>query len=489
MKKVLSIFLAVLLIISSTALAPVSAYSANKVYAEDKIAEIQKLPGFVPGQTAVVTGNCFAFVSAVCEKLYGVTYWHEILYGNFRANHSYTNNYYTVKTFTTTNTYPTSTDVENIISFFKTNAAPGDVMHYGAYTTGTSNGNTHTVMITSIDNEKMGIYHSNYETVDAGRNTCHVDYIYWDSFRKNPTSNEYTSSGHLKSMNSIFYNKMRSTGLGISINRYINYESKFYLKGVSVPEIKTSRRSTHSIRVSWNKVKGATKYQVQYLKDGTGSYVTATADCKNLEYEIKNLELGTLYTFRVRAYVGKEWMGWSGEKQVRVLPPIIPSVTFTMESKGLKMSWTKRTDITGVKVYRATSESGTYSLVKTITDLSVNYYVDTNIKYGTTYYYKFERYVVENSKTYKSTSTVKKGTYKLQKPTVTYDNTSTTSVAFKLAANGKSDKFVYYVNNKNDKTIRAAKEIASNTANIAGLTSGGEYKFYAAQRTSVGRGR
>ena len=488
MKKLISIFLAVLLIISSTALAPVSAYSATKMHAADKILQIQKMSGFVPGQQAVVTGNCFAFVSAVCEKLYGVTYWNEILYSNFRADHSYTGRYYTVKTFTTRNTYPTSTDVENIISFFKNNAVPGDVMHYGAYTTGGGNGNTHTVMISSIDTEKMGIYHSNYETVDAGRNTCHVDYIYWDSFRKNPTSNEYTSSGHLKSMNSIFYNKMRSTGLGISLNRFTNYESKYYLTGVGVPELSTSRTSPYSIKVKWDKIKGADRYQVDYRKESDTSYTTVTSRSKSTSYHFKNLKLGTMYVFRVRAYIGNKWMKWSKAVKLRSLPPKVMTVRFAPDSKGLSMTWGKRNDITGVRIYRSTTQKGEYKLIRTITDNSVGTYLDKNVKYGVPYYYKFRRYIKSGNKEYCTTSYSKKGVYELKKPSVSYVSTSTTSVDFKLKANGKSDRFVYYVKDLNNKTIKKTTVTTSNDVSITGLKSCNQYNFYAAQRTDKGTG-
>ncbi len=488
MKKTLSLFLAFIIMISATVLAPTSAFSATKTYAEDKLVEIQKQAGFVPGKTAIVTGNCFKFVCEVCKKLYGVTYDNEILYGNFRANHSYTGKYYTVDTYTTTHTSPTSTDVENIISFFTKNAAPGDIMHYGGYTTGTSNGNTHTVMIQSIDNEKMGFYHANYQTVDNGRNTCHIDYIYWDSFRKNPTTNEYTSDGHLKSMNAIFYNKMRSTGLGISINRFTDYESKYYLVGASVPVVKTSRSGSYSVKLTWDEIIGASKYQVQYKLSNADAYTTATSTCTDLLYDVKNLEIGKLYKFRVRAYVGKKWMKWSDEKSVRVLPPIVSTVTFGITSSGINMKWGKRTDITGVRVYRSESENGTFAQVKDITDTSKYSYLDKDIEYDQNYYYKFERYLVVDGKTYKSVSPAKAAKYELEKPTVSYVNTSTTSADFNIKANGVSDSFEYYVTDTNERIIVSSRETEDGDVSVKTLGACKAYRFYAAQKTQVGTG-
>ncbi|MBE6720382.1 MAG: hypothetical protein E7571_06985 [Ruminococcaceae bacterium] len=487
MKKVVSVFLAVLLMITSSMLAPVSAYSASKMYAEDKLIEIQKTTGFIHGKTAIVTGNCYLFVSKVCEKLYGVKYDGEGLYGNYRAKHL-TGNYYTVDTYTTTHTSPTSADVENIISFFTKTAAPGDIVHYGAYTTGTSNSSTHTFMISSIDNEKMGIYHANYQTVDCGRDTCHVDYIYWDSLRKSPTKNVLTSSGSLYSMNALFYNKMKSTGLGISINRYTNYESKYYLVGASVPMVSLSRSGSYSVKVSWDEIIGATKYQVQYKLSNATEYTNATTSCTALSYNIENLEIGKLYSFRVRAYAGKSWMGWSDEKSGRVLPPTVSSVTFTLKSNGLYMKWAKRSDISGVRVYRSDSESGTYDLVRDITDTSICTLLDKKVDYGKDYYYKFERYLDVDGTTYKTLSPAKKAAYTLEEPSVTYTNTSTTSADFSLKANGTSDKFVYYVTDANGKTIVSSKETDSSDISITSLGSCKAYRFYAAQKTAVGTG-
>ena len=489
MKKIISVLLAVIMVLSSAFLAPVSAYSASKGYAQEKLAEIQKEKnsGFEPGKTAVVTGNCYRFVSKVCEELYGVKYDGEELYGNFRAKHK-TGNYYTVDTYTTTSTTPTSSVVEGIISFFLKNAAPGDIIHYGAYTTGTGNSSTHTVMINSIDNEKMSVFHANYQTTEYGRDTCHVDYIYWDSFRKYPTANEKRADGSIYSMNSLFYNKMRSSGLGISINRATNYTDLYYLVGAAIPMVKTTRSSPYSIKVSWDEIIGALKYQLQYKKTSDSTYTTASDTLTELLYDVKDLEIGVKYDFRVRAYVGKKWMSWSDVKTIKVNPPGITSVTFTLLSDGIDMRWAKRTDVTGVRVYRSDTEDGTYKLLKDNTDNSKRNYSDKNIEYGKTYYYKFERYLVVGGKEYDTLSSAKSATYTLQTPNISYVNTSTTSADFNLTANGASDKFVFYVTTTKDKTIVPKTETTHSEIKLTTLENCKAYRFYAAQKTAVGTG-
>lgn len=485
MKKIVSVALALLMLVSAF-YAPLSAYSASKSYAEDKLESIQTQTGFVPGKTAVVTGNCYLFVSKVCEKLYGVKYDGEGLYGNFRAKHK-TGNYYTVSTYTTQETYPSSSVVEGIISFFIKNAVPGDIIHYGKYTTDTSNTSTHTMIVQCIDNKKIGFYHANYQTTDYAASTCHIDYVYWDSLRKSPTSNVKNSDGSIYSMNSIFYNKMKSTGLGISINRYTNYESLYYLVGATTPIVKVDRTSPYSMRVYWDHIAEATKYQVQYKKKSDSSYTTATSTCTDIEYEIKNLDVGVYYDFRVRAYAVNKWLNWSDVIEKKTLPPTISKVTFTLKSNGISMKWGKRSDITGVRIYKSTSSDGTFTKIKDITNLDTNTYLDKDIEYGKNYYYKFERYLVVGSNTYSTKTDAKKATYTLSTPSLSFENVNTKTVKITLSANGVSDEFKYYLTDSNGKKLKTGSTTKTSVS-LDSLTPCSRYKFYAAQSTSVGTG-
>ena len=158
MKRLLSALLVIIMLFSAF---PQSAFAAVTVkgYATDRLAEIQTINGFIPGKTSVEQGNCYGFVSRVCELLYEVQYNGEGLYDNYKVKH-YSGNYYTVSTFTSANLSPTMDDVNGIIAFFLNNAMPGDIVHYGAYNKNVSK--THTFIVNSIDEEKMTIYHSNY---------------------------------------------------------------------------------------------------------------------------------------------------------------------------------------------------------------------------------------------------------------------------------------------------------------------------------------
>ena len=485
MKKAISLLLAFTILFSFCTFSQTGVFAASKSYAEDKLIEIEKTKGFIPGQTAAVVGNCYLFVAKVCEKLYGVTYDGEGLYGNYKSHH-YSGNYYTVSTFTTANRYPTSTDVENIISFFIQNATPGDIIHYGSYNQGVNK--THTVMIQSISSEKMSILHSNYPVAQNGWNDCHVDNIYWDSFRKNPTQTITNSDGTLYSFNSIFYNTMRVGGIGITINRYTNYEDKYYLVRAVVPTVTVSRTSTTSMDVNWDKINGADKYQVQYKASGDKSYKTLTSDCKNTKYSVKNLTIGEKYYFRVAAIFDGQLMNYSKAVSKTALPPTLSYLKFSPESDGLRLNWNAMSDLTGVRIYKSDSKDGTYSKIKTISDNTTDTYLDKKISYGKTYYYKIERYLKSGISEYSTTSKAISGKYTLSSPDISFNNKSATSVEIKLKANGTNDKFGYYLTDSNNKKVVPLTKTTENTVTINDLTPGETYSFSCRQSTSIGNG-
>lgn len=484
MKKVISLLMSLVIILGIFTVNTSAAYSADKIYAQDKLEKIQKISGFIPGKTSIVTGNCYGFVSKVCEKLYGMEYNGEGLYSNYKCTHK-TGNYYTVATLTTSSN--AAKEVENIINFFVKYAVSGDVIHYGVLTSSTSNTGTHTFMIHSIDSKKMEIYHSNYETREYGRSTCHIDTIYWDSLRKNPTSNVYDSNGHLYSLNAIFHNKMKQGGMGATINRYSKYNDKFIVVGAAVPQITTTRSGSSSVKVSWDEIHGASKYQVQYKKSTASSYTTASSSVTSTSYDIKNLVLGTTYNFRVRAYISGKWYDYSDVENKKVLPPTITQVTFNNTNDGIKMTWGKRSDITGVNIYRSQSADGTYTKIKTVTDNSVSSYTDKSIKYGENYYYKFERYKKENSNTYSTKSEAKKAQYKLDLPVVTSARLNSTTLKFTFKGDDNlRDKFVYYVSDSKGNSVKGSTVTTDSYAVISNLTVGENYTLYCAQRNSLG---
>ena len=143
--------------------------------------------------------------------------------------------------------------------------------------------------------------------------------------------------------------------------------------------------STGKVKISWTAVEGATKYQVYRAtsKNGTYSRISTTA---NTSVTNTKAEAGKTYYYKVRAIcdVDAAAAAYSAVKS-RTCDLPRPDVSIALSSKKPKVSWDKVTGAVEYKVYRATSKTGTYSLVKTTT---ASYYRDTKATAGKTYYYK-----------------------------------------------------------------------------------------------------
>lgn len=478
MKKTISIVLALMMLVCTLSIQPVSALAANKEFALDKLQTIQKSKGYVPKQTAAVTGNCYGFVSSVCGKLYGVQYNGEGLYNSYQCRHS-SGNYKTVATYTNKNSTLNRSDADNIINFFVDNAVTGDIVHFGAV----QKTNSHTFMVQSVDNEKMVIYHSNYASKGNTSDTCHFDTIYWDSFRSSPTKSANASNGDY-SLNAMFYAKMKSGGLGITINRYAKYENKFYILKVTVPSVDCFNSSTTSLKLQWSKISDASKYQVQYKKSGESAYKDAATACTSNSTDVKNLTPGLSYDFRVRANIGGKWMSYSDVESARVVPPSVSGVKFSATVDGLKLSWSNLTDFTGIKVFRSESASGAYSQIADIAPTS--YYVDKNTQYGKTYYYKIVRYYGDDSVS--STSAVCSGAYKLAAPSVSAVRNDSRTITYTVKGDGNAKSYVYSVSDSHGNPILDETEDTSNTVKIENLAVGEIYTLTVAEKSNVGTG-
>ena len=473
MKKIISIFLAVIMLFSASGAG--TAYAAQRKYVEDVLAEIQTKSGFVPNRTSIVTGNCYAFVSAVCERLYGVKYQEGLNSNGYTCRHE-TGLFYAVSTYKSTSSN-TADCVEGIINFFVNNAYPGDIVHYASLS-----GSTHTFMIQSIDREKMSIYHSNYQTKNVPSTACHIDNIYWNSFRKNPTSTIYNRDGSIYSHNSLFYNKQKRGGLGISINRYVNYE-KMYFPSFPPPTLSATNTATKAITLSWNKIEGASHYSVQYKEASDSKYTALTSNCTSQSYVVSGLTVGKSYDFRVCAYVAGKWREYSNVVRKQALPPTINVVRFIPESTGLKVKWAKRSDVDGLKLYKASSANGTYKLIKTF-DKSANHYIDTAVKYNTNYYYKLVRY----KGSYESGAKVFTGKYVLKTPVITYTRKDSKTILFTFNGDGCQDSFDYSVTSGSNKLSTATVNTTENTLLLENLDIGESYTVSVREKTKFAAG-
>ena len=142
--------------------------------------------------------------------------------------------------------------------------------------------------------------------------------------------------------------------------------------------------------LTWNAVYGATSYRI-YRSTSKGSGYSLLGTTTATSYTNTGAKAGTTYYYRVKACNDAGLSAYSnivsGQNKAVTPKPAAPVVKIGHSATSGKpmLTWNAVSGATSYKVYRATSQNGTYSLLGTVTTTS---YTNTGAKAGTTYWYK-----------------------------------------------------------------------------------------------------
>ena len=173
------------------------------------------------------------------------------------------------------------------------------------------------------------------------------------------------------------------------------------------PELSIEKVSATKFKLRWTKIDGATRYII-YRKRNNESYrKVLTLGTNDLSYTTSSLAAGK-YSFIVKAgrYDSKDRVMTVASKAVTGTSVFSkPEVTLTAGTKQIKVAWKAVEGVKYYEVYRATSETGTYTKVKTTTSTS---FTSKSLKTKQTYYFKVRGYkTYNNDKVYTPYSSVK----------------------------------------------------------------------------------
>ena len=236
-----------------------------------------------------------------------------------------------------------------------------------------------------------------------------------------------------------------------------------------VQNVKASSKSYNSIKITWNKATGADGYKIYRASSKSGKYsaIKTVTSASTLSYTNTGLTTGKTYYYKVRAYTtinGSKVYG-SYSSVVSAKPSLskptskVSSLTYSSN----KVTWNKISGASGYEVYRATSKSGTYSKVKTITSGSTLSYTNTGLTTGKTYYYKVRAYrYVSGKKVYSSYSSIVSAKPSLSKPSLYLSAGSKKAYIKWSKISGASGYEIYRASSKNGyyskiKTITSGK--------------------------------
>ena len=227
---------------------------------------------------------------------------------------------------------------------------------------------------------------------------------------------------------------------------------------LSAVKLKISSISYNKIKLSWSKNSKANGYKV-YRKNSEGKYVCIKTikSGSTLTYTNEGLTVGKTYYYKVAPVLITDEVTHRGDYssvvqgKTRLSVPKISDVK-NVNYKTLQILWNKISGASGYEIYRATSSSGTYKLVKRITSGSTLSYKDTTVTPNKTRYYKVRAYRTVNGKrVYSSFSAIDSGKSmftKVKNVAVKATDYKTLKITWDKVSNASKYQ-VYYSTSKN----------------------------------------
>ena len=205
------------------------------------------------------------------------------------------------------------------------------------------------------------------------------------------TATSYTNTG-AKAGTTYYYRVKAVNDAGLSpYSNIVSGQVKSVTPKPAAPVVKIGHSAASGKpMLTWNAVSGATSYKVYRATSQNGAYsllgsVTVTS------YTNTGAKDGVTYYYKVTAVNDSGESAYSnivsGQNKAVTPKPSAPVVKIGHSASSGKpmLTWNAVSGATSYKVYRATSQNGTYSLLGTVTATS---YTNTGAKAGTTYYYK-----------------------------------------------------------------------------------------------------
>jgi len=151
------------------------------------------------------------------------------------------------------------------------------------------------------------------------------------------------------------------------MGKYSGTKRVYFTIAPAVPVLAKTSQSTNAIRLTWNKVTGATGYRVYQYNSKTKKW-NKLKTLAGTTYRIEKLKAGTTYKFRVKAYKkdGETIWGKATSTITVATKPATPKITKLTTTKGkVNLTWSNVSGENGYQVYYSSEKNGGYKKLGT----------------------------------------------------------------------------------------------------------------------------
>lgn len=253
-------------------------------------------------------------------------------------------------------------------------------------------------------------------------------------------------------------------------------DCELHVKGCVAPKMTISYdQKTGVATFRWTEVTDAARYELwrANTKNGTYSIVYDGDDLSFVADELTGYGTNGYFKLRARGADGSYGDFTAIQHcQKKCASPVLKISNVTSTGK-IKLTWAKIDGAVKYELYRATSEKGTYKLIKTSTGTS---FTNTSTTAGTTYYYKMR--AVATDGTASAYSAVVKRCCDCAKPVVKITNVSSSgAIKVSWTAVSGADKYYVYRATSENGTYKKVKTTTSTSYTNTSATVGKKYYY------------
>ncbi|WP_282940534.1 dockerin type I domain-containing protein [Paenibacillus sp. RC67] len=169
------------------------------------------------------------------------------------------------------------------------------------------------------------------------------------------------------------------------IERYSGVEKKpvFTIDTLETPTNIKSTFTAKGIDLAWDRVQGATGYEVKYSTSANGPFKEVSANMPSVTLPVGSVSLGAAYYVSVTASSGNAISIDSRQETIKAALPDVPSKpTLQRLDKSFKVSWN---DVPNADSYTITLTNKTTNETTAIPNVRDSFYLLSSLDTGTTY--------------------------------------------------------------------------------------------------------